>query len=54
MFLGERSTEAKETTMYPKKVKCPLCPASVVVYTEEEEAAVKRNGCGVRGCPGRE
>jgi hypothetical protein len=34
-------------------VKCPYCPASIVVYDEEEEAAVKRDGCGLRGCPGR-
>ena len=39
--------------MYPKIVKCPKCPASVVVYTKEEEDAVKRNGCGLKGCPGR-
>jgi len=38
---------------YPKTVKCLKCPASVVVYTEEEEIAVKKNGCGLWGCPGR-
>jgi len=38
---------------YPKKVKCPYCTASVVVYAEEGEAAVKENGCGLKGCPGK-
>jgi hypothetical protein len=25
----------------------------VVVHTAEEEAIVKRDGCGIVGCPGR-
>ena len=37
--------------MYPKKVKCPYCPATVVVYGKEEEQEVKALGCGLKGCP---
>jgi hypothetical protein len=43
----------RELAEYPRRAECPYCPASVVVHNAAEEAAVKRDGCGLRGCPGR-